>query len=516
MTDKVKFGEPTVAGYKRLSENTQDKSNKTSGDEKNNISVFNQDGQSIETPTDDLTIEHTTSLDEDIQNADKIIYSETPLSKNKTLTDIKFSNGNLNTAYKNGLKTSTIASDSSDSTNCSQNLDEFLSSLESADGKDDNDDIVDFMETDYKDGFHLNIKGYNYYEKGENSSKTAASANAVGSFKSKNSKFTLSYAGSFEYENSKQKNDQNDTQNNVRFNDKTTENALLMAKYNFDRFTIAGGATANIYNNSTELYNIYAGVSDNESGIATTLKRNIQITRDETGEKYVDNKTNIKINVLKPKPAEEPSTDVPDMPTNSKTSELDNAVNKEEKEVNRIVSKDWHKGFGVDLDMSTSDDCNEYGSVTKYTSSFEKEGTKQSVLSLTPFVGIYDYHKDSHEGVKVRTGIQGDFSIKTSNNIDIHSTAIVNNSRIMQHDSEPINTFMATLDTSVSKNNFSASVSAGYIDSNPEVSYTFLTGNLSYKIKKSSLSLSTGYQNYKMDDDKDKIFHIGVAYNMNF
>ena len=34
MTDKVKFGEPTVAGYKRLSENTQDKSNKTSGDEK--------------------------------------------------------------------------------------------------------------------------------------------------------------------------------------------------------------------------------------------------------------------------------------------------------------------------------------------------------------------------------------------------------------------------------------------------------------------------------------------------
>ena len=68
MPDKVKLGETPIVGYKHLSENIQNKSNETSGNATNNISVFNQEGQSIETPTEYLTIEHIGNIGKEGQN----------------------------------------------------------------------------------------------------------------------------------------------------------------------------------------------------------------------------------------------------------------------------------------------------------------------------------------------------------------------------------------------------------------------------------------------------------------
>jgi len=242
----------------------------------------------------------------------------------------------------------------------------------------------------------------------------------------------------------------------------------------------------------------------------------MQVTRRESGEKSVDKKTNVKINLLKPKTAGEFPNIIPDIPTVSQTSELDYTVNEEKQDISNLVGKDLKKGFSFDLDMSTSADCDEYGVIVKYSSFYTKQDNKQLTLSATPLVGVYDYHPSSNEGLKVRAGVQGDLDITTDNNLNIHSTAIVHNNRIMQCGSSPINTFMTTFDTSVSKNNLSASVSAGYINSSSLAKYSFVTGSLEYKIKKSSVSISAGYQNYEIIDDKDKIFHIGTRYAVNF
>lgn len=519
MSYKINTGRDYTEEYRRYSENVLAQSRETLKKAGINPPVFDKKNQQSNKTTEDSA----SNTPETVSNfSEDNIYSEVSLSKNKNLNDFRTSNGVLNTAYKSGIKANNTAGSNNDTTT-SQSLNEFLSSMENADGKDDNDDIVDFMETEFKDGFHINGGGYTYYENGEKSSTNAVSANIMGSFKTNNNKFSLLYGGSFEYENTKQKSSQDTTDNATSIGANKDGNALLMAKYKDTKFTYAGGATAYVYSNNTELYNVYAGISHNDSNIAATLRRQIQVSRNNAGERVIDNKTSVKMNILKPKTAEDFPNVVPEIPTVKETSDLDNNVNTAKQNVNNLVSSDWQKGFSFDVDISTSSDSDEYGVIGKYATYATKKDSKQPYLSVKGFLGLYDYHPNSQEGIKVWTGAKGDLNITTDNNVNISSSAIVSNNRIMQGGASPINTYMTILDTTVSKNKWSASVSAGHINTNSQIKYSFITGGLEYKMKNSSLSFKAGYQNYEMTgdgesvvNDKDKIFHVGARYAINF
>jgi hypothetical protein len=82
----------------------------------------------------------------------------------------------------------------------------------------------------------------------------------------------------------------------------------------------------------------------------------------------------------------------------------------------------------------------------------------------------------------------------------------------MHHGSYPVNTFMTSLDTTVSKDKLSGTLLAGYINSSSVLKYSFATLSLQYKMKRSSLALNAGCQ----DINNNKIVHTGVQYKTVF
>ena len=196
----------------------------------------------------------------------KSSYKETSIGKNTTLTDVKSSTGMMNTVYKNSIKSSNLVAGSSNDLYYSTN--EFNESLEESDGSDDNDNMANFMSEEYEKGLHLDGGGYTYYEKNNESSNTSFAARLMGSYKTKNEKFTLSYGGSFEYSvqknnyqiydtdsnlKYKQSQDNNQTEtkansstqtiplpsdNNTNKSDNKSGNAIFMAKYKDKIFVI--------------------------------------------------------------------------------------------------------------------------------------------------------------------------------------------------------------------------------------------------------------------------------------
>lgn len=473
--------------------------------------IFNADtktenssvGLVVEKKHDDKNKKYKKEQQDDSENIAETVFD------NKTISEVKSSKGILNTILKETIRAAGYAQNRKDSEDTSvDKSQEFMSYLKETNGKDDNDDLENFICSEYEDGLHINGGGYAYYETCSDSSTEATSANFAGTYKSKNKKLTLSYGGSFEY--SKNIDKKESEQKTVNSN----SNAIFMAKYKAKDMIYAGGGSANIYDNDSKLYNIYAGTM-HKSGLSATLVREIQVTLDEFGERVINNRTNVKLNILKPKKAGNPSNIIPEIPSPEKTKELDNLVSEDKQEVNNIANTQGY-GLGLNLELATSNDADEYGVELTYPSLLTKKDDQTKKIAVTPFLGVYDYHPSTNEGLKIRAGVLGALEYNTNSNINISSTAIIDNKRIMQPGSQPANMFMTTLDTNVSKNKFAATVSAGYINSNMDIDYLFVTGNLEYKMKKSKLSMHAGYQVCNMDDSKDEICHLGVGYELNF
>ena len=475
--------------------------------------IFNQDS-SLNNSMQGLEVEKTDTKDNKVTEEDKKdnetsndkSFQETTISKNNTTSKVRASGGIFNTVYKTGIKSNTVTDSLED--NSSVEVEEFMSSLEETNGNDDNDDLEDFMATEYKDGLHLNGGGYVYYENGSTSLTESVNASLSGSYKSKNQKFSLSYGGAFEYENSTQK-----TGNNNEI--KKDGCATLMGKYKTNKLTYAAGGSAFYYDNNTSMYNISAGAVLNDTGLAATLTRKILVARNDQGQKTVNNQTSFKVNIIKPKEAGDFPNVIPDIPSPSDMQQYDTLVNSEKQEVNALVSKKSESG--LDVELSTSSDSDEYGLVYKHTFSYaKKQDKKEKNATLTPYIGAYDYHPNTQEGIKIRTGIEGNLDITTGSDITFHSTAIVDNKRIIQSGSRPLDTFMAVLDTTVNRKNLSASVSTGYISSGSDIKYSFITGKLNYQVKSSSISLVAGYQDCDLPAGSEKIFHTGMRYALTF
>ena len=511
--------------------------------------LFNND---LEQDNAGLVFERTQVLSEDVDDDDddddekkkKSSYKPSSISKNSTLTDVRSSAGMQNTVYKNSIKSSNIAVSRSDDS--SPSLEEFNDSLETSNGSNDNDDLADFMSREYEKGLHLNGGGYAYYEKNNESTNTSFVANVTGSYTTKNGKFSLSYGGSFEYavqkENYNTSSTASDFDNvqpednnqkitraesstqvpsqsvdiNTNQSENKSGNAILMAKYKDKNLTYAAGGTANLYDNNTRLYNIYAGVMHNSTGIAATLRRKIEVSFDANG-KLVDNQTDIKLHLLKPKKAATPTDVAPELPTPDETKEYESLVNTDKQEVEEIAGAGQGAyGFGLNLKLATAQQADEYGVEVKNTSLITKKTDDKNVVTLTPYAGLYDYHPNTNEGIKVRTGVLATIDSKINNDLSISSRAIIDNKRIMQSGSSPNNTFMSVLDTGVNYKNISVATSIGHINSNSEVKYSFINGSVRYIMKNSELSGEIGLQKYSYGDGENNIFHAGVRYAVNF
>ena len=510
--------------------------------------LFNND---LEPDNAGLVFKRTQVLSEDVDDDDddddekkkKSSYKPSSISKNSTLTDVRSSAGMKNTVYKNSIKSSNMVDKGSDDP--SPSLDEFNESLETSNGRNDNDDLADFLSREYENGLHLNGGGYAYYEKNNESTNTSFVANVTGSYATKNGKFSLSYGGSFEYavnndniipevesaSANKPSTDSTQTKtraedsaqtpsqpadNNTNKSDDKSGNAILMAKYKDKNLTYAAGGTANLYDNNTRLYNIYAGVMHNSTGIAATLRRKIEVSFDANG-KFVDNQTDVKLHLLKPKKAATPTDVAPELPTPDETKEYEGLVKTDKQEVEEIAEAGQGAyGFGLNLKLATAQTADEYGAEVKYTALLTKKNDENNVLTITPYTGLYDYHPSTNEGIKVRTGVIATIDSKINNDLSISSQAIIDNKRIMQGGSSPKNTFMAVLDTGVNYKNLSVTTSIGHINSNSEVKYSFINGSVRYIMKKSELSGEIGLQKYSYGDTDNNIFHAGVRYAVNF
>ncbi len=435
----------------------------------------------------------------------KKTYEETPIEENGTLNDIKASSGTLNTIYKRILRRYNRTEDD-DSKN---NYHEYTSSLEVTDGKDVNDDLADFFGKNYKKGVHINGGGFAYLEEGKISSVYSLNGNVSGSYKDENEKLTLLYNGSFEYENEKTKENGTETSGAQK-----NGSALFLAKYKADKLTFGGGGSAYFYDNDTKLYNIYAGATHNASGITLTLDRKIQVAKGVDGNNIVENQTDVKVNIIKPKDAGDFTNTVPDIPTPEKTKAADSLVESEKAEVKDIVTKNAKKGFGLDLILSSASNADEYGAVAKYAAYYKKDENLK--MATEAYLGLTDYHPSTHEGIKIRTGAIGNLSYTTDNRMNLSATAIIDNKRIIQPETGPQNTFMATLDTSVNKDKVAVTVSTGYINSNSDVKHFFVTGSLAYRMKNSMVAVTTGYQDCDISAEEDKIFYTGLRYAVKF
>ncbi len=436
---------------------------------------------------------------------DKTIYEGTPFDENATFNDVKVSSGALNTIYKRAIRAYNRTSDD-DSKN---NYHEYTSSLEETDGKDINDELADFFGKNYKKGLHINGGGFAYLEEGKISSIYSVNGNVCGSYKDNDEKLTLLYNGSFEYENEKTKENGIETSGAQK-----NGSALFLAKYKADKLTFGGGGSAYFYDNDTKLYNIYAGATHNASGLTLTLNRKIQVAKSPEGNNIIENQTDVKVNIIKPKDAGDFTNTVPDIPTPDKTKEADNLVVSEKEEVKELVTKNEKKGFGLDLILSTASNADEYGAVAKYAAFYKKDESLK--MGAETYIELSDYHPSTQEGIKIRTGAVGNINYTTDNKMNINTTAIIDNKRIIQPGNNPQNTFMATLDTTVKKDKIAVTVSTGYINSNSDIKHLFVTGSLGYKMKNSMVAVTAGYQDCDISSEKDKIFYSGVKYAVNF
>ncbi len=468
--------------------------------------VFDND---LKTENTGLVIEKTETdenkdNDKIEKNNKKTTFKESSISKNSTIHDVTSSTGMLNTIYKNSQKAyGTMPSDKIDD---ALDIDEFTNSLEESNGSDQNDDMAEFLSRDYEKGYHINGGGYTYYEEDSNLSTTAVAANITGSYKSKDERLTLSYGGSFEYSNHREFSDK------TLENDNKSGNAILMAKYKAKDFTYAAGGIGNFYDDDSEQYNLYGGIMHNNTGIAATVRRNIFVSHDANGTS-IKNKTDIKLHILKPKPAEE-KNNAPESPSPESTKKYESHVRDNAQEVESIADEEGY-GFGMNLKLTSATDSDEYGIQLKYASLITKKNDKKNKIVLTPYIELDDYHPNTDEGLKIRTGIIGKLAYSTDNNLNISAEAILDNKRIIQPGSNPEDTFMAVLDSTVSKNRISASVSTGYINSNSNIKYSFITGKLKYTMKNSSLTFGIGQQSYNDSSSKNKVFHTNLEYAIN-
>ena len=448
------------------------------------------------------------SIKKDDKNSNDTFESD-EIMQNQTVMNVKSPDGVLNSLYKKSIKASAMNSET-----MSGDVGDAMDSLEDADGNDHLDDVAHFMETEFKQGVHLNGGGYIYNENGENTSTQSVTGNVTGSYKDKDGKFTVLYGGSFEYSKTTQKTDKLDDYDGEDGVNKSG-NAIVIGKYKTGKMTYAAGGSAYMYDNNTQVYNIFASTAI--SKVALMLNRKIQVATDAEGKRVTKNKTSVKVNILKPQQAGDFPNGTPELPTPSEMQQYDSAVETEKQEVDEVVNqKGEPTGFGVDLEISTTTDADEYGVVLKHTSLLTKKDDKDKIITLTPYLGVYDYHPNSQEGLKIRTGAELNLDITTSNHVNFKATAIIDNKRIMHHGSSPKNTFMAVVDTSVSKKKLNADVSAGYINSSPDVKYLFVTGSIAYNIKHSSLSFIAGYQSSDVPTMEDKIVHLGARYVVNF
>ena len=439
----------------------------------------------------------------------KKLFEPDTIMQNESVMNVKSPDGILNSMYKKGIKASAM-----NSKEVSGDVGDAMDSLEEADGNDSLDDVVGFMETKFKDGVHLSGGGYLYNENGEKASTQSVTGNVTGSYKNKKGNFSVLYGGSFEYSKTTQKQSEEDSYSGEDGTNKSG-NAIVFGKYTSGNMTYAAGGSAYLYDNNTQLYNIYAATAI--SKVAVILNRQIQVTADAEGKRITNNQTSVKVNVLKPKEAGDFPNNTPELPTPSEMQQYDSAVESETQEVDDVVNKEGvPTGFGLDLEISTTTDADEYGVVLKHTSLLTKKDDKDKIITLTPYLGLYDYHPNSQEGLKVRVGAEANFDITTSNQVNFKAKAIVDNKRIMHHGSSPKNTFMAVVGGSASKNKFTANVSGGYICSSPDVKYLFVTGGAAYNMKNSSVSLVAGYQSSDVPTFEDKIVHIGARYTVNF
>ena len=432
------------------------------------------------------------------------------LFKNTAFSKTKNSSGLLNNAYKDYMSANGIVQNVKMRVSESSQLvmNEFLSTFEKSQGNDENDAIVDFLSEDIPKGYHLNGVLKTYYENGSDKAYESLNANIFNTYRKDN--LSVSAGGSYEYS----KQTKPDSQMSK------SGNALLMAKLKQSKYTYALGGTANIYDDDSKLYNIYVGAMHNASNIAATLRRKITVTVDEYGEKQIVNNTDVKINLIKPKEKDELLNDSKTRNQNKSkklTSEEPSDLPPDETKDN-VKKFDFNK-FSLDVEFSTAEGDDSYGAVIKYTDliNFNKnQKYNENNLLLTPYVGVYDEHPDTEEGLKLKGGITGKYTVSLGNNFkaSVDSNAVM--SRIIRPSSQPIDTYAATLSGSLAKGKIAATIGAGYVQSEDSTKFTYLNGELDYTLKSSTISIEAGYEKHTALEQDSRTLHLATKYTINF
>src|SRR5574344_294201 len=425
-----------------------------------------------------------------------------------------------------------------------------------------NNKSVDFMQTDYRKGFHGSGELYSSYDKDRSSSATAVSGNFSGSYKNKNEKFTAIFGGAFEQAHSKEviqvpksSESTEDTTGNTDASGSTSTttsgkgddglfdnvtntshqhsyNAFVQAKYDAKNYTFTGGATASSLpadNGNSKFYQFNAGALHKKSGMALALKRYMYITKDEDGSTNVNNKTNLKLTLVENKEmqkttggltnnkvedeAEQSYENQPKQePSDSKGKELTSISNK----------KDDGTGFGLDLETESNSIDDQYGALAGYTfaplKNKKQNSKKQENLYITPLAGVYDVHPSSDEALKLTAGAIASYELRKANGLEVDAAMFAKYNNVIQTGSLPRLTFMTmgNVDVKMPKGKVFLNGQTGYI-ATKDINLLFANVSGAYRASKNIVyAAGVGYSKYKALGESNEGFTANAKVSCDF
>ncbi|MBP3821512.1 hypothetical protein J6G99_07715 [bacterium] len=435
----------------------------------------------------------------------------TEIKKNKkfekSFSKIKDSTHVLNKSYSNALtfnNTPSTLDDETKKTRQNAEFSEFFNNIEETDkGQDENDKTVDFMKQDFQKGFHSSGEITTLYEKDNEHNSISLSASSFNTYKSKNEKLSTAFGGSYEYEKERTADNSENIKKNV--------NAYIMAKYDSNKFIVAGGGSANIYDKDTQLYTINAGAMHKDSNIALTMKR--QIVKTNNG---IENETNLKLTLVNNDTDVNKEQNIEE--SNTIDNEAYNEIHQDLDKMKSILDKNINKnGLGVDLELNTSSSSDEYGVTVQYSRVLKKTTCKSDKkFSITPFAGVYDAHPNTDEAFKFSTGVLGEYTLKKSNGLNIDATLYAINNRTVQSGNRPINSFMISLDANAKKGKWNTNLNTGYINTNNNIKLSYISTEIERRTEKTSICFNSTITHSNMYGEANDDLQIGVKYSYNF
>ncbi|MCI1272906.1 MAG: hypothetical protein LKG27_00530 [Clostridiaceae bacterium] len=426
----------------------------------------------------------------------------------------------------------------------------------------ENNKSVNFMQTDYRKGFHGSGELFTSYDKDNSTSVAAVSGDFAGSYRNKNGKFTAIFGGAFEKsktkevfpeeassheigtdkEGSSEGTDTSTSQGNAgsdtilqditETSHEYSYNASVQAKYDAKNYTFTGGATASSFpgeNGHSKFYQFNAGAIHKKSGMAVTLKRYMYITKDTDGSTNVNNKTNLKLTLVENKEMQKTTGNITNdkvedeaenVDENTPAQENTNVAGQEITSINN--KKDDGTGFGLDLETESNSIDDQYGALAGYTFAPLKNKkfnpNKQEKIFITPLVGAYDVHPSSDEALKLTAGAIASYELKKKNGLEVDASMFAKYNQVIQTGSMPRHTFttMGNIDVKMPKGKVFLNAQTGYVATR-DINLFFANASGAYKASKHVMyAAGVGYTKSSSVGESNEGFNVNAKVSFDF